>query len=553
MTSTTDFAIYYASRGFYVFPVGKDKKPLVDWDDLCTIDEKQIRQWWDKQYPQAGIGLVTGAKSGIVAMDIDPRHGGNESIIRLMVDWGELPVTAETVTGGGGRHIIFIHPGVHIGNKTNIPLPGLDFRGDGGYIVAPPSPHESGRRYEWAVGRKLSQTPLAPMPGWLTRLYLGPEPTQQEQQARIAAPVDKRIGAGARNQTLASLAGTMRRRGIGADAIFQALLVENNNKCDPPLSHDEVMAIAKSVGRYEPTAPPVFGTKIEQITGRDPLDAFGAGVAFMDLLENLAGRSIKTGIVKIDESLGGIERQTLTVLAARPSMGKSTLAWQAARNVATGGLKAYVFSLEMATASLWAKAACGAAGVRWRDIRNQTASEAQITAVLDWTSRLMNTYGECLLIDDGVNTTETIWQALEKHKPDLVVIDHLRLVADRGDKETKRLGMITQRMKEAAKAFNCGMLVLAQLNRGVEDRDNKRPTLADLRDSGEIEENADVVLMMHSDDYYEPTGKPKVLTEVLVRKFRDDVLNQRIVLSFDKAHQWFGADVDSLEAMSEWK
>lgn len=553
MVSTTEFAIYYASRGFYVFPVNKEKHPLVDWDDLCTRDEKQIRQWWDRQFKDAGIGIATGAKSGIVVLDVDPGKGGNESYINLLVEWGELPITAETITGGGGRHLIFVHPGTEIRNSASKIGKGLDIRGDGGYIVAPPSPHESGRRYEWAPGRKLSQTPLAPMPGWLIRLLVGPEQTDDTPRHIAAQPIDRRIESGARNQTLASLAGTMRRRGMSADAIFQALMVENSEKCSPPLSADEVMMIAKSVGRYEPTTPPVFGENKEQIKGRDPLDAFGAGVAFMDLLENLDGRSIKTGIVKMDESLGGIERQTLTVLAARPSMGKSTLAWQVARNVATSGLKAYFFSLEMATPSLWAKAACGAAGVRWRDIRNQTASENQITAVLDWTSRLMNTYGECLLIDDGVNTTETIWQALEKHKPDLVVVDHLRLVADRGDKETKRLGMITQRMKEAAKSFNCGMLVLAQLNRGVEDRDNKRPTLADLRDSGEIEENADVVLMMHSDDYYEPTGNPKVLTEVLVRKFRDDVLNQRIVLSFDKAHQWFGADVDSLEAMAAWK
>lgn len=551
MPTTTEFALYYASRGFYVFPVGQDKHPLIKWADLCTRDEKQIKTWWDKEFTTAGIGIVTGAKSGIVVLDIDAGHGGDTSLINLLVEWGEIPVTAETITGGGGRHIVFIHPGIEIRNSASKIGKGLDIRGDGGYIVAPPSLHPSGRRYEWAAGHKLSQTSLAQMPGWLIRLLIEPDHTDSASRP-LAQPIDRQIISGARNQTLTSLAGTMRRRGMSADAIFQALMAENNAKCDPPLSADEVMMITKSVGRYEPTAPPVFGDKQEQIKGRDPLDAFGAGVAFMDLLENLEGRSIKTGIAKMDESLGGVERQTLTVLAARPSMGKSTLAWQIARNVATSGLKAFFFSLEMATASLWAKAACGAAGVRWRDIRNMTATDSQITAVLDETSRLMNRYGECLLIDDGVNTTETIWRAIEKHKPDLVVVDHLRLVADRGDKENKRLGMITQRMKEAAKDFNCGMLVLAQLNRGVEERENKKPNLADLRDSGEIEENADIVLMMHSEDYYEPTGNPTVLTEVLVRKFRDDVLNQRIVLSFDKAHQWFGADTQSIEEKARW-
>src|SRR5512139_2100225 len=198
MPSTTDFALYYASRGFWVFPVGQDKHPLIKWADFCTLDEKQIHSWWDKEFTQAGIGVVTGAKSGIVVLDIDAGHGGNESLIRLLVDWGEIPLTAETVTGGGGRHIVFIHPGIEIRNSAGKLGNGLDIRGDGGYIVAPPSLHPSGKRYEWAQNKKLSQTPLAHIPGWLIRLLTEPEHTD-ETPHQAAQPLDRRIASGARN------------------------------------------------------------------------------------------------------------------------------------------------------------------------------------------------------------------------------------------------------------------------------------------------------------------------------------------------------------------
>jgi replicative DNA helicase len=129
---------------------------------------------------------------------------------------------------------------------------------------------------------------------------------------------------------------------------------------------------------------------------------------------------------------------------------------------------------------------------------------------------------------------------VDRYKPDVVIVDHLRLIGDRDESEVKRLGMATQELKNIAKECNCAVLCLAQLNRKTEDRDDKRPQLADLRDSGQIEENADVVLMMYREDYYEPLAKqPNVPTELLVRKFRDDILSQQINLYFNTAQQWF--------------
>jgi hypothetical protein len=548
MSDLLQSALWYAGRGWRVFPCKpKDKLPACKWADAATTDPAKIKALWAAT-PGANIGLVCGRDSGLVALDVDAGHGGVESLMQLLVNYGQLPATVESLTGGGGRHILFTHPGIEIRNSASKIGPGLDIRGDGGYIVVPPSIHPSGRAYAWEETARPDHVELKAMPEWLLRLLAEPVAVAQAGQqitGMIAPPVGDKIGSGQRNQTLASLAGTMRRRGMDADAIYAGLWSENTRHCEPPLSADEVMSIAKSFGRYIPANPPRIQAAAPVAQPRDPMNAYEVAAVFLDLLDHLDGRSIKVGIPNFDRSTGGLERQTLAVLAARPSMGKSTLAWEWARNVAAGstGLRSYFFSLEMSAAALWAKAACGACGIRWRDVRNLEASPAQIAQITDKTAELMDLYGDRLLVDDKSNTSATILAGIERHRPDLVVVDHLRLVADKTDSEVKRLGDITQVFKDAAKSYNCAFVCLAQLNREVEHQDNKRPQLKDLRDSGQIEENADVVFMMHRDDYYEagnPGYRPNFKTEILIRKFRDDVLNQQVNLKFDPRHQWFG-------------
>lgn len=267
---------------------------------------------------------------------------------------------------------------------------------------------------------------------------------------------------------------------------------------------------------------------------------------FLAMLHNLKGRSIMTGIPELDDSIAGLERQTLSILAARPSMGKTTLAWQIARNVAAGGLKVLFLSLEVSTASLWAKAVCGAAGLRWRDIRLQgykeSVSDDVISYLGSYAGEVKSNLSERLFVDERPHQTRDVAALADYYRPDLIIADHLRLFKDKGDSEVKRQGEISSRLKEIAKAFNCHVMSAAQLNRNVEARsaDDKRPTLADLRDSGEIEENADLVMMIYRDDYYKQTGGVKVSdTEILIRKYRDDIGRQMVKLAFDMEHQWF--------------
>jgi len=167
-SKTGKAALEYLERGWSVIPaVEKAKRPALAWKRYQSrlVSEKTLREWF-RRSPKYNVSIVTGALSGLVVLDVDPRHGGKESLKDLEHAHGALPGTMESITGGGGRHLYFVHPGGHVPNRTNIE-PGIDLRGDGGCIVAPPSVHPSGKRYRWKKGHGPDDITPAMLPDWL--------------------------------------------------------------------------------------------------------------------------------------------------------------------------------------------------------------------------------------------------------------------------------------------------------------------------------------------------------------------------------------------------
>lgn len=205
-------------------------------------------------------------------------------------------------------------------------------------------------------------------------------------------------------------------------------------------------------------------------------------------------RGISSGFPSVDKLTGGFMDQEQTVLAGRTGTGKSALAFQIAANVAHAGRKVAIFSLEMSERMICYRLASSEIGIPYQDmLRGWMDSDG-------W-SRIYQAMQEfehlSLFINDSASQSiasiEADLAALEDC--DLFIVDHLRLIKDmrKGENEVTRLGRLSMELRQIARDYRTHCLLITQLNRGLESRDDKRPTLADIRQSGEIEENADNV------------------------------------------------------------
>jgi hypothetical protein len=327
MTPALDLALKYSRLGWQTFQLkARDKVPAVKWADVATVEENQLLGWWEFN-PAANLGIATGKRSGIVVLDIDKDKGGYDSLVELQDKYGRLPLTPVSKTGSGGEHIFFVYPEhADIRNSAGKLGAGLDVRGNGGYVVAPPSIHPNGTIYEWVV--LPSQTPLAEMPEWLIDLL------HEKKAAQVATTADGKIPDGSRNDTLVKMAGSMRRKGFDNDSIFLALRNHNTKHCNPPLPDGEVYEIAESIGRYAPEPqkqPPALAP-----SAWDVIEALEA-----DIQERQKNPKEVWGIHYPWEFLsiltGGKQPGELTILAGEPGVGKSWFAHQDALFSAIGG------------------------------------------------------------------------------------------------------------------------------------------------------------------------------------------------------------------------
>lgn len=142
---------------------------ITEYATEATTDRRTLNGW-AKRWPGCNWAIPTGARSGIVAPDIDPRNNGDETIHELLRTHGPLPPTPTVATGGGGTQPWFRHPGVHVTTRSHALGAGVDMRGDDGVAIAPGSLHKSGKRYEWLPGLSLSDVPIAPLPTWMLTL-----------------------------------------------------------------------------------------------------------------------------------------------------------------------------------------------------------------------------------------------------------------------------------------------------------------------------------------------------------------------------------------------
>lgn len=270
------------------------------------------------------------------------------------------------------------------------------------------------------------------------------------------------------------------------------------------------------------------------VAGGSLLDMKAVMGAAMDYLEVLAKEhrsvtGIPTGLTDLDEMTRGFQPQELIVIGARPSVGKTSLALNVAEHVVLDRAAARVcvlFSLEMGHRSLGVRALASVARINHGLLTTGYITEAAWRSVSDGMSRLSESG---LYIDDSSSTNVFDVRATsrrvqnERGRLDLVVIDYLQLMrgAERAENKNLEISEISRSLKVIAKDLGVPVILLSQLSRAAEQRTNHRPQLSDLRDSGAIEQDADLVLLIHREEKYSATPENRGIAEIIIAKQRN--------------------------------
>lgn len=279
-------AVEYINMGLAVFPIKyKDKIPLTrNGCKDATTDAAIVKAWWQK-YPNANVGIATGLKSGglfVIDLDIDEDKGING--YQTLRDWerknGILPDTWSSITGRGGYHLFF-KSSKQITNRTGI-LEGVDIRGEGGYIVAPPSTHANGHKYEWEYSPDDFELVEAD-----EVVYKLLETDKREKAESFKLP--EIIISGKRNETIFRFACSLQAKGLPDEAIEASVKAINETKCQPPLKDSELNTIINSVYRFEKGKAIILNSNHEAVQiEREPNFSYNDNGKIKQTIENMS-------------------------------------------------------------------------------------------------------------------------------------------------------------------------------------------------------------------------------------------------------------------------
>jgi replicative DNA helicase len=257
-------------------------------------------------------------------------------------------------------------------------------------------------------------------------------------------------------------------------------------------------------------------------------------VDLMDRVQEMADNpnditGVPTGFYDLDRMTSGLQAGDLVVLAARPSMGKTAFAINIAEHVALNeGLPVAVFSMEMGAAQLAVRVVGSIGRIDQGHLRTGKLTDEEWPRLTDAIERLRTV---SLHIDETAGLTSSELRANARRlarkcgKLGLIVVDYLQLMtgSSGGDGENRatELGEISRGLKMLAKELQCPVIALSQLNRGVEQRTDKRPMMSDLRESGAIEQDADIIMFIYRDDYYNKDSKDPGVAEIIIGKQRN--------------------------------
>lgn len=260
-------------------------------------------------------------------------------------------------------------------------------------------------------------------------------------------------------------------------------------------------------------------------------------------IEQTALTGTPSGFRDLDEMTGGFQPGNLVILAARPSMGKSALVCNIAENASIdGNAPVAIFSLEMSETELAQRFVASQARIKGDELRRGRVAEHKWPKIMEASQRLA---GAPMFIDDssdiGLLEIRAKCRRLhQQHGLGLIIIDYIQLMrADgRSDNRVEQIGQMSRGLKILARELECPVIALSQLNRGVEQRTDKRPVLSDLRESGSIEQDADLVMFIYRDEYYDRESEREGEADIIIAKHRNGSIGD-VTLTFQKEYPKF--------------
>lgn len=467
-------ALVLLSKGLSVIPVNKDKRPFFSWQEYSKRHptKEEINNWWTI-YPDANIAIITGKISNITVVDVEENGITNY-----------LPKTLTVATGGGGFHFYYRYTPKF---KNSVRIRELtDIRNDNGYVVAPPSLHASGNYYKW-----LDIAPVAEFPEHLFTTEILNERVKDHKKAKWDDLLHG-ISEGGRNDAAAKVCGLFFAKVEYSlwEEIAWPAVKEWNQKNQPPLDESELRATYESIARR--------CNYLEKDGERSIKSLADLTTEYIENPEQSKG--VPTGFASIDTALnGGVRGGDLVIIGARPSVGKTSLALSMALNMAKEGKSVLFFSVEMSSIDVYHRLLAFESGIACSQIITREAKPEDLKAALNKIKEYPLNVAE-LTKSTSTEIISVVKEYLLENEVDVIVVDYLQFLTDKYDgNDAVRVGIISRNLKSLARVTNLPVVVPCQLNRKPEARVDKKPNLSDLRDSGNIEQDADIVFLLQRD------------------------------------------------------
>jgi archaellum biogenesis ATPase FlaH len=467
-------ALRYLEKGLSVIPVGPDKIALFPWKEFTERRprKEEIEKWWTDN-PKAGIAIITGQISNLTVVDVE--RGG-------LSDY--LPKTMIVRTGGSGLHFYYQYTNKF---KNAVRIRDLtDIRNDGGYVIAPPSRHASKRRYKFLK----PVMDRAPFP---EHLFL----TEKIKSAKNNwDELLKGAEKGERNASAAKVVGLFLTKvpySLWENIAWPAILNWNQyNK--PPLPEKELRGVYDSIAsrvvyRQEDNEKQIRSLEELSAEYKKKLKEIEDGII----------QAVPTGFTILDTHLnGGWRTGDLILIGARPSVGKTSLALTFALNAALQKKTVLFFSIEMTSLDIYERLLSFVSKIPCSEIIQGNADTKELTNAYTKIAQLPIYIAE-LSTADSLEVIEISKKFILERKIDLIVVDYLQFLRDKNksNSDSVRVGAISKNLKMLARMTGIPVMCPTQLNRKPEERTEKMPRLSDLRDSGSLEQDADVVLLIH--------------------------------------------------------